>query len=245
MFSCIAAARRTIQVPQRKPTKFDKMVHRIFDRNASQDEVLVTIPDHPLTRAQLGCLAGQKWLTDDVLDAYMALLQIRATEQNKKHKFLPTHFYQVISSVPYNIRNGMQYVKEQDLFTWSDAYIPINVGGVHWVMVVVDFKSQEILSIDPLNAEALVEPMRIVARFLNDLASLRKISTSTHVLSWKRTTVTDHPVQQDGYNCGIYVLLYAEQLSRPTDMAIDPLTLRHMRQRIVVDLVSNNIVRPF
>ena len=209
--------------------------------------MLVNIVDHPLKRSQLKCLRDKKWLRDDVLDAYMALLQERAAKAEKKQKFLPMHFYQLISAVDYNVRSGLAYVKEQDLFEWDYLYIPINVDGNHWVMVVVDFKKHTLWALDPLppagdNGYGREHELATVARFLNDLGKAR-YGAGKDVLTWSRKDMLGIPVQPDTYNCGVYVLMYAECMSRGSMIVIDPNTLPHMRQRIAVDLVGGSISR--
>src|SRR5450759_899289 len=221
---------------------FDRIVQRVFDKRASKDEVLVTIPNHPLTRGTLSCLRARMWLKDDVLDTYMALLQERAVESCRS-KFLPTHFYQVISTVEYSVRSGLPYVKEQDLFEWDYLFIPITVAAIHWVMVLVDLQGRAIFALDPLPKPdcTLNREMEVVSRFLNDLAITRKAAVA--VPSWRKMKLEGLPIKVDTYNCGVYVLLYAELISRQADIIIDPLTLPYMRKRIVVDLVSKQISR--
>jgi Ulp1 protease family, C-terminal catalytic domain len=243
VFSFIAASKERIpqqRIPQQL-SKFDLLIKMIFDKHADEDDVLVTIPDHPLTRGVLSCLKNGEWLRDDVLDAYMALLQERAFKDGRKFKFLPTHFYQVISTPDYSVRSGLQYMKEQDIFHWQYLFIPINVDGNHWVMVLVDLANKVMWSLDPLPTKSMSPQLAIVARFLCDLAQLRN-QVPLQVQSWSRMPMTNIPTQKDGFNCGVYVLLYAELISRPAVLAIDPTTLADMRNRIAVDLVSKHII---
>lgn len=245
-------ARKTIKslVPKipRQPSTFELLVNSIFDKNADQNEVLANIPDHPLTRAKLSCLEGEEWLRDDVMDAYMALLQERGSPvANVRLKFFPTHFYQLISKSKYDVRAGMHYVKEQNLLDWDFLYIPINLRGVHWVMVGVDLRICAIWGIDPLptKEDSLADEMYIIARFFDDLAKIRRKAGQepVSILSWRRAMMEKVPTQQDGYNCGVYVLMFAELMSRPTYLVIDHATLPDMRKRIAVDLVTKKICR--
>ena len=192
-----------------------------------------------MTRSTLSCLKEIKWLKDDVLDAYMALLQQRSASSSKKHKFFPTHFYQLISAENYHIRTGLQYVRDEDILEWDFLYIPINVNENHWVLVMVDLQGGRLFPMDPLGGNLKTETA-YVKRFLDDLVQLRK---PTMPKPWGRVMLHGIPTQGDNYNCGVYVLLYAELLSRPAKFIIDPLSLRYMRQRIVVDLITSKIVR--
>lgn len=220
----------------------------VFDKKARKEEVLVPIPDHPLTRQVLrSSLRDQKWLHGEVLDAYMALLQKRADNAGKKHKFLPTHFYQLISAPNYHVGAGLAYVKEQDLFEWDYLYVPMNVNENHWVMVLVNFKKRTLWALDSLPplgqaGYGMEKQLYCVARFLHDLAKLR--SLPIEVLKWHRKDMRDIPTQTDDHNCGVYVLTFAEMISRGCkEIVIDRSLLPQMRNRITLELVLGSINR--
>src|SRR5665811_2160402 len=98
-------------------------------------------------------------------------------------------------------------MKEQDIFSWQYLFIPINVDNDHWVMVLVDLANKVMWSLDPLPTKSRSAQLAIVARFFCDLALLRN-QVPLQVQSWSRMPMTNIPTQPDGFNCGVYVLLY-------------------------------------
>ena len=150
----------------------------------------------------------------------MALLQKRADGQKKKLKFLPTHFYSMISARPYTFGNGLQYVKEQDLLQWDKLFVPINVNEEHWVMVVVDLQSELLEFYDSLPKKFHRGQMKNIAKFFGDLSTLRGKS-GMGISDWKKVVREDILVQPDTFNCGVFVLMFAEMISQGRPLVID------------------------
>jgi Ulp1 family protease len=222
------------------PTKFQHIVNHIFDHTKKREERIVNhIPDHPLTREDLRCLGPGRWLTGEVLDAYMVLLQNRANRLGLRYKFFPTHFFQVLEKEPYTVRNGLQYVKEADALELDKWFIPINQDGNHWVLVIVDFKDERIEMLDPLpNKRELYDQPGIIHRFIADLCVVRHLAMGG---DWGSITLTELPTQPDNHNCGVYVILYADVLSTGGPPLWHIPKLLHVRNRIAVDLYTGQV----
>lgn len=247
----VTVPRRVNQVPahrvnegvpvQQVAANFLAIVTKALDPKSDQDEVIVAIEDHKLKRKDLKCLRPTKWLTCDIINAYVGLLERRAkTIVKPKCFFLPTHFYLVLTSPAYNFNAALAYLKGIELWSYELIIIPI-YRPKHWVLVVVDLTLRQLHLLDPLvSKEQAPEDMANVARFLHDFAMLRS-RPYLLPMEWPFIVRDDIPAQPDNHNCGVYVIIYMERISKGSTLEVDPLFLGVMRQKIIVDLICQTI----
>ena len=80
---------------------------------------------------------------------------------------------------------------------------PVNHHGNHWIIVYADLRKGYICAINPMNPNTADDHSRFlanrIAAFLNALFDTRLsyVNMDTYL-----------PKQRDGYNCGIYILMY-------------------------------------
>ena len=114
---------------------------------------------------------------------------------------------------------------------------PVNYSGSHWVLMVVHFKSSTIYSLDGYGRT--YEDLKIdVMAFLSlALFSARNTTMSQDGIqhhniqdefpqlgSWKYKTVDMkvNSTQDDGHNCGVWIVMYALALLLNEDLLLDP-----------------------
>ena len=92
-----------------------------------------------MTREQLQCLEGQRWLNDEVINFYLQLV----VENNRLNVNLPnlfafsTHIYPTL--VAKGIRGVANWTKNVDLFSQDFIFNPKHLE-VYWCLAVVDVK---------------------------------------------------------------------------------------------------------
>ena len=234
----VIAALQTVPVVEEHEQLIEKTIECILNPDAQDSEVITVVGEHTLRRGILRCLGPTEWLSCEVLDAYFYLLQRRANEACEKMMFLPTHFYTMITKPSFNFNNGLQYFRDKNPFDCDLVFVPINQGEEHWVIVVVNVKAKQMHFYDPLlQLNAKKVELANVNRFFNDLSRIRGLA-KLNVPLWAKVVVTDIAKQDDDYNCGVYVLLYAEHISRRTGLPlqIDPTTLVQKRKSILMTL---------
>ncbi len=217
----------------------------IFNVKGKDDEVVIKVGEIHLKRRALLCLKPREWLNCEVMDAYMELLQIRNNQNGGKFMFFPTHFYGLVvpSTDAYNFKSGLPYVYKKNVFDMDVLVIPMNQGKVHWVMVVVNIKEKRIEFYDPLQPRRTIYPeMSMMQKWFGELAALRSLKT-LGIQDWDSQMMTNFPKQKDNYNCGVYVIHFAEFLSRGVPFVIDQDNLDSLRNQILVDLYNGTINR--
>ena len=62
--------------------------------------------------------------------------------------------------------------------------------------------------------------------------------------SWQQIKAKDIPQQLNGYDCGVFTCMFAEYLSRKAKMTFNQSHMPLFRQRIVYEIVKNNLLSP-
>lgn len=87
----------------------------------------------------------------------------------------------------------------------------------HWCLLIIDFNKHTILHLDPKFLDSPDKERAVTAfkRYMKE-SSLLDIN-SKHIVcdkSWREIILNDRPVQNDAYNCGIYVMYYMMSVIR-------------------------------
>lgn len=89
--------------------------------------------------------------------------------------------------------------------------MPLHVNGNHWVIMFADFDNQKFYFFDPYET---TEYNKCRHNFVTILSELKKNHVYGEVgNAWPEMNFqlfSDYPKQTDSYNCGVYVLYYAE-----------------------------------
>ena len=241
MLTVIAAHQKAAEM-----TASEKMAQNALDPEKDPNEVLSEVQGHALSRRVLSCFRDKEYLTCEPIDAYMALLQTRANKNGKKIMFLPTHFYNMITKPAFNLKGGLDYVQNPDPFEQDLVVIPIHQASEHWVMVAIETTAKEIRFYDPTNLVGGGKTeMANIARFFDELSAVKHKRGSRIAFSgWARGIAQSIPRQTDAFNCGVYLLFYAEYLGRKASLSpgsIDPKLLPAIRVNFLLDLLSGTV----
>ena len=77
---------------------------------------------------------------------------------------------------PYTVRDGVPYVKDQDVLGFDKWLIPINLWNVHWVLIKVDLKNCLIELNNPLpKKQASYPEIGMVLWFIVDVGMVRDV----------------------------------------------------------------------
>jgi Ulp1 family protease len=219
---------------------FDK----IFDQDASPTEILIRGRSQGVTRqALLSCLNPEGWLECEIIDAYMELLHAEAVRRGggANVMFMPSNFLTVISRPAYNFQNGLMCVigAPTDVFLHDLILVPVNRDNKHWLLVVVNLRSNRFQLYDPLlRTPTGHTDVRTITKWFEQLSVY--VSAGRNLPMFLREAVTTMPAHSDSRSCGLYVLRYAEALSRDrmSSLTLNPSELSRIRTEIVRDLCT-------
>ena len=191
-------------------------------------------------------LSPSGWLVDEVVNYYMFLLQERdalvcASDSSRKpcHFFNSFFFTKLLENDSYNYRQVKRWTKRFDLFSRSKVFAPVNVGNMHWCMVMVDVARKEVRYFDSMGAGG--EPyLKAMKRYLEDEHRTKKGSELEGGWTLTRTT-RDTPRQTNGYDCGVFASFCAHYMSLQEQLDFSQDDIQHFRIRMMVDILNKRI----
>ncbi|KAL1220528.1 Ubiquitin-like-specific protease ESD4 [Cardamine amara subsp. amara] len=195
-----------------------------------------------ITGKVLRCLTPSSWLNDEVINVYLELLKERETREPKKYlkcHFFSTFFYKkLVSESGYNYKAVRRWTLQKKLgYALIDCdmiFVPIH-RGVHWTLAVINNKDSKFLYLDSLNG---VDPMILnaLAKYLGDEAK-EKSGKNIDVSSWGMEFVEDLPQQQNGYDCGMFMLKYIDFFSRGLGLCFSQEHMPYFRLRTAKEIL--------
>ena len=189
-------------------------------------------------------LDGCNWLDDQAMNKYLELV----TKRSSKKVDLPKVF--AINALLYRrfSKYGYQMVKRWipkkiDIFTYEYVFIPIHTGDGgkrHWSLVVADFKRRGIFYYDSLGREGMDIMLRIID-YLKSVHYDRK-NKEYDFKDYKVENVTNIPKQTNRFDCGMYVLKYADFLSRGAPFEITQEKMQYYRKCTKVEIFNKQLI---
>lgn len=215
-------------------------------------------------------LREDRWLTDEVMNSFVALINYRARQaagQSRRDdgsslkaparassSVLPrvfmfnTFFFSrlIERSGIYDYAGVRNWGRKGDLR--MDAVdiiiVPINEDDCHWVLVVVDVRAREFVMYDPMVASQGERYIPAIRRWLADEVTTRlsaEAASEWDVGTWPTLPGTSFPRQQDHASCGVFALAVADCIALGVHPAFSQTDVAVLRQRLSLALYEDDI----
>lgn len=132
----------------------------------------------------------------------------------------------------------------KNTFEYELLLIPTNEDS-HWYLFVADFVNLTLFCYDSLDVttsrtakrKKILDAMRILAE-----NEKKEINWS----DWSDLPTPEQvgPAQANGYDCGVYVLQYADRISRNADPIMCDTQMQNYRKRMIYELLKGNLLPP-
>ncbi|GJN31917.1 hypothetical protein PR202_gb20372 [Eleusine coracana subsp. coracana] len=208
----------------------DIVCHALRGRNRYEKLAVHEASNIVITREILQCLNDKEWLNDEVINLYLDLLKER--EQREPSKFLKCHFFntffykKVFHSIPCK---KMDHKKKVRIF------VPIH-KEVHWCLAVINIRDKKFQYLDSLGSMDM-KVLTNLARYLVDEVK-DKTGQQIDALSWKQEGVQNLPLQENGWDCGMFMLKYIDFFSRNMDLIFGQKHMRYFRRRTAKEILN-------
>ena len=193
------------------------------------DEILLKGTNFILYESELYRLSPPHFLSDEIINAYMKLV----SEKNTNVYIFDTFFHQTLEE---NGFNASRYYVKMNPFTASNWIIPINFQNCHWILLYANIENILLgkVTFDLYDSavnlkyvyEIEVEEIRKYIIFMYEKFSNSKMSKLNVVL---RNVSSSLPQQQNGYDCGPFLLGYAICLSSNIQIQFTQLNIDKFR----------------
>lgn len=248
------------------------------------DFIVASINRDSVQRVSMRRLRPGKWINDEIVHAYLALLVDRDAillEQNPRRKrchFFKSYFISnlLTSSGSYNYKHVKRWgrrVLGNDIFDLDQIFVPskfmffpnlcllfplplfqrlqcksilsliylvVNIGGLHWALAVIDMTAKTITYYDSMNGDGRVYLNGLLRYLADEHRQKKRFFLSQE--EWTLIQSNDTPLQDNTYDCGIFVCMLCDFLSlrRPLVFTQDHIT--RCRQRIAVSIIEGRVI---
>lgn len=221
----------------------EDVYHALHGRNSREVLVVHEPSNIGITREVLQCLKCGAWLNDEVINLYLELLKER--ERREPRKFLKCHFFNTFFYKKLDSeRNGYDFKSVKrwttqrkigyGLIECDKIFIPIH-KEIHWCLAIINVKDKKFQYLDSLGGMDMAV-LRILARYFMDEVK-DKSGKELDTLSWKQEAVTNLPLQKNGWDCGMFMLKYADFYSRGLDLCFGQAHMTYFRNRTAKEIL--------
>ena len=207
------------------------------DANYKTETISYTKKVGGLREDEVESLLPGEWYFDEVIKLYMNLLQ-NSRRKTPKSVFLQTVFYNdLMRPMPGRRRSfserhrteAAHWTKDIDT-THPDAtiFIPVNVNRNHWILLVVDNREKKVFSLDSLRSQRLAQRTNIM-KWVEHEHIAKNVNFDKK--KWSSEAV-EVPSQDNGYDCGPFVCLFAAFLSHGQELNFTQADLPKLRERL-------------
>ncbi|KAL8171426.1 hypothetical protein V2J09_023230 [Rumex salicifolius] len=197
-----------------------------------------------ITGGLLQCLRPGAWLNDEVINLYLELLKER--ERRDPQKFLNCHFFNTFfykkligGRSGYDYKAVKRWTTQRKLgyglIECEKIFVPIH-KEVHWCLAVINKKEKKFQYLDSLGGIDS-QVFKVLARYIVDEVK-DKSGQEIDVSSWDREFVTELPEQENGYDCGVFMIKYIDFFSRGMGLNFSQEHMPYFRLRTAKEILQ-------
>ncbi|XP_044486788.1 ubiquitin-like-specific protease ESD4 isoform X3 [Mangifera indica] len=199
--------------------------------------------DIDITGHILQCLRPGAWLNDEVINVYLGLLKDR--ERRDPQKFLKCHFFNtffykklVSGNKGYDFKAVKRWTSIKKLgYTLLECdkiFVPIH-QEIHWCLAVINKKDKKFQYLDSLRGKDM-KVLNALARYYVDEVK-DKCGKDIDVSAWEQEFVEELPEQENGFDCGMFMLKYVDFYSRGLGLCFGQSHMPYFRVRTAKEIL--------
>ncbi|XP_065863656.1 ubiquitin-like-specific protease ESD4 [Euphorbia lathyris] len=197
-----------------------------------------------ITGEALSCLQPREWLNDEVINLYLELLKER--EKREPQKFLKCHFFNTFfykkltsgAAKKYDYKAVRRWTTERKLgyflIECDKIFVPVH-RDIHWVLAIINRKEKKFQYLDSLKGRDF-EALEFLAKYFVDEVK-DKCKKDIDVSNWEREFLVDLPTQQNGFDCGVFMIKYADFYSRDIGLCFSQEHMPYFRKRTAKEIL--------
>ncbi|XP_061370552.1 ubiquitin-like-specific protease ESD4 [Gastrolobium bilobum] len=218
-------------------------VARAFSANRNRTLVTHENSNIEITGEKFQCLMPGAWLNDEVINLYLELLKER--EQREPQKFLKCHFFNtfffkklISGRNGYDFKSVRRWTSQRKLgyglLECDKIFVPIH-KEIHWCLAVINKKDEKFQYLDSLKGKDN-HALKVLARYFVDEVK-DKTGKDIDVSTWEKEFVEDLPEQENGFDCGVFMIKYADFYSRGLGLCFNQEHMPYFRLRTAKEIL--------
>ncbi|XP_034233373.1 uncharacterized protein LOC117640682 [Thrips palmi] len=207
--------------------------------NMPDDQMLVMRRSIILRVRDLILMKPLKWLNDEIINFYGALLM----DTHPDVHIMDTFFFIKLITGDSGV---LKWTKNVDIFDFRCVLFPIHLGA-HWALCSMSFKEKKLCyydSLDQKNQECLEEILVFISQ---ELTRKRQCHVIRH--EWSLEHSKGIPSQNNGSDCGVFVLAYERCICENKPVSFDSQNFDEVRLNMAREMLAgkldNNTLLPF
>ena len=227
------------------------LVIKFFQTVNGKDEIK---NDLLLNQSSFKRLNKNKWLNDEIINAYGKMINIR-NENNSNYpkvrifsSFLLQKIFCLSKEEIQNDENKykdlLQYFKKSrkqiNLNNYQILLFPFNINNSHWALISIDIEKRELIYYDSLKNFNINEFIPIfenitilIDKYLIDYNDFLLHSN----LNWSYNFMKNIPYQNNGSDCGVFVCQFMNYISKNKDFDFSQDDINYFRVLMGVELI--------
>nr|URG86743.1 early in short days 4-like protein [Linum usitatissimum]URG86744.1 early in short days 4-like protein [Linum usitatissimum]URG86745.1 early in short days 4-like protein [Linum usitatissimum] len=205
----------------------------------------------------LQCLKPGAWLNDEVINVYLELLKER--EKREPKKFLKCHFCNTFfyKKTSYFCHRNVHYIQLTGggkrtfdyravkrwtterklgymLFDCEKIFVPIH-REIHWCLAIINKRDRKFQYLDSLKGKDLAVLENLARYYVEEVKDKSKIDID--ISDWEYEFPEALPEQLNGYDCGMFMIKYADFYSRGLDLCFSQENMPYFRLRTAKEIL--------
>ncbi|KAK7303786.1 hypothetical protein RJT34_14703 [Clitoria ternatea] len=189
------------------------------------------------------CLRPGGWLNDEVINVYLELLkerELREPQKFLKCHFFNTFFYKKLTSAGsgYDFKSVRRWTSQRKLgyglLECDKIFVPIH-QEIHWCLAVINKKEEKFQYLDSLKGMDQYV-LKVLAKYFVDEVK-DKTGKDIDVSTWEKEFVEDLPEQENGFDCGMFLIKYADFYSRGLRLCFNQEHMPYFRLRTAKEIL--------
>ncbi|XP_078320218.1 uncharacterized protein LOC111112653 [Crassostrea virginica] len=216
-------------------------VENIWSQTSTTDFIIASIFGYNITDRDIKSLEGTHWLTDQVIDAYLKLLCQGEIDKGRPIMHIPVQTMTAICTGGFP-KDETRFQKRTAYFTkylLTSYEIILGVchqGGNHWTLVVLEPTKGNFYLFDSFGHND-----ELASRYLLNWSAFLRGKKMEKDVPWI-LNIKEHTIQSDGYNCGVFCLMFAERFVKNQSLkGIVSMELERERRQIAESLLQHEM----
>ena len=132
-------------------------------------------------------------------------------------------------------------MEQTDIFKKDYILIPIHLT-MHWTMAVINMKDCLVEYYDSLHGNE-PDAFRVLMQYVQEEHAAKKPDCTLDIGKWQTFYADRCPVQQNGYDCGIFACQFGEYRSRgDKTLAFGQPNMLYFREKMVWEMLSGRLL---
>ena len=130
-----------------------------------------------------------------------------------------------------------------DVFTLDKVILPVHVNGNHWTLGIINLKQRRFEYYDSLGGRNPLCLQHMKQWTIDEITAHHPTQVAAlDIPSWESLHVTDIPRQNNGSDCGVFTIKFADYASEDRPFNFTHRDMPYFRRRIALEILFQRVL---